>query len=63
MRLEEKVAIVTGGARGMGRAHCLTLAREGANIVACDINQTSPLVGYGLARNEDLDETINQVRA
>lgn len=63
MRLEGKVAIVTGGARGMGRAHCLTLAREGACIVACDIGKDSPLLGYGLAKNDDLTETVNQVRA
>ncbi len=31
MRLKDKV-IVTGGARGMGRAYCVGLAREGAEI-------------------------------
>ncbi len=63
MRLKGKVAIVTGGARGMGRSHCLTLAREGADIVACDINKTSPLVGYKMGGNEELEETVNQVKA
>jgi 3-oxoacyl-[acyl-carrier protein] reductase len=37
MRLEERVAIVTGAARGIGQAYCLALAREGAKIVAVDI--------------------------
>ena len=37
MRLKDRVAIVTGAARGIGQAYCLALAREGANIVAADI--------------------------
>lgn len=35
--LTGRVAIVTGGARGIGRATCNTLAREGADVVVCDI--------------------------
>jgi 3-oxoacyl-[acyl-carrier protein] reductase len=37
MRLRNRVAIVTGAARGIGQAYCIALAREGANIVAADI--------------------------
>ncbi len=36
-RLENKVAIVTGGARGLGRVFCLAMAKEGARIVVADI--------------------------
>jgi D-sorbitol dehydrogenase (acceptor) len=39
MRLEGKVAIVTGGASGMGRAICLRYASEGAKVVVADMNQ------------------------
>jgi len=37
MRLENKVAIVTGAARGLGRTFSVALAREGAKILAIDI--------------------------
>jgi len=39
MRLNNKIAIVTGARRGMGRAIALALAREGANVVVSDISQ------------------------
>jgi 3-oxoacyl-[acyl-carrier protein] reductase len=37
MRLKDRVAIVTGAARGIGQAYCLALVREGAAIVATDL--------------------------
>lgn len=38
-RLEGNVAIVTGAAQGIGRAFCAGLAREGAHVVAADIQE------------------------
>ncbi len=37
MKLDGKAAIVTGAAKGFGRAYCLRLAEEGARVVAVDI--------------------------
>lgn len=39
MQLENKVAIVTGGAGGIGRAACVALAREGAAVAVVDLRQ------------------------
>ncbi|MCL5105351.1 MAG: 3-oxoacyl-ACP reductase FabG [Armatimonadetes bacterium] len=36
--LQGRVAVVTGGAQGIGRAICLTLAKEGADVVVADMN-------------------------
>ncbi|MGC9346758.1 MAG: SDR family NAD(P)-dependent oxidoreductase, partial [Anaerolineae bacterium] len=36
--LQDKIAVVTGGAQGLGAAICRRLADEGAHIVVADIN-------------------------
>jgi NAD(P)-dependent dehydrogenase (short-subunit alcohol dehydrogenase family) len=52
MRLKDKIAIVTGGARGMGRAYCLGLAREGATVI----------VNYA-RRADAAEEVVAQIKA
>ena len=56
-RLNDRVAFVTGAARGQGRAHCVRLAEEGADIIAIDI--AGPVVGSLVepATMEQLEET------
>lgn len=60
-RVEGKVALVTGAARGMGRAHAVRLAEEGADVVAVDVCAPLPSVAYDSATPEDLAETVRRV--
>ncbi len=62
-QLEGKVAFISGAARGQGRSHALTLAREGADIIAVDVCKQVETVPYDTARSEDLAETVRQVEA
>lgn len=63
-RLENKVAIITGAARGIGRATAIAFAREGATIVGLDIAATvSELLEVEPATLADLDETGKLVEA
>lgn len=60
-KLEGKVALITGGARGQGRSHALTFAREGADVVICDVAGQLPTAPYSLASEEELSETARSV--
>ncbi len=50
MRLSDRVVIVTGGARGIGRAYCLGVAAEGARVVVADVADPKPTVAEIEAR-------------
>ena len=62
-RVEGKVAFITGAARGQGRSHAITLAREGADIIAVDIAAQIASVPYPMATPEDLAQTVKEVEA
>jgi 3-oxoacyl-[acyl-carrier protein] reductase len=50
-RLENKVAIVTGGGRGLGKVYCLRMAEEGAKVVVADILE------------REAEETVSEIKA
>ena len=60
-RLDGKVALITGAARGQGRSHAVRLAEEGADIIAIDALADVGSVGYPLATQDDMDETVRLV--
>jgi NAD(P)-dependent dehydrogenase (short-subunit alcohol dehydrogenase family) len=63
-RLRNKVAVVTGAARGIGRAAAVAFAREGADVAGIDINApVDPRSGVKPATPEDSQETEKLVRA
>ncbi|MGY1815732.1 mycofactocin-coupled SDR family oxidoreductase [Blastococcus sp. SYSU D00820] len=62
-QLDGRIALVTGGARGQGRAHALALAAEGATVVVADIAGQIASVPYAMATRDDLDATVAAVTA
>ncbi|MGW4365863.1 mycofactocin-coupled SDR family oxidoreductase [Nocardia takedensis] len=60
-KLDDRVAVISGAARGQGRSHAVNLAAEGASIIALDICADLEGNTYPLARREDLDETVRLV--
>jgi SDR family mycofactocin-dependent oxidoreductase len=59
--LDGRVALVTGAARGQGRAFARRLAGEGADVVAFDICAEPSDIPYPAATAEDLDSTVLEV--
>lgn len=62
-RVQGKVALITGAARGQGRSHAVRLAEEGADIIAVDVCAPIPGVLYEAATEDDLAQTVKDVEA
>lgn len=60
-RVEGKVALITGAARGQGRSHAVRLAEEGADIIALDVCEDIETSVIPLASDDDLTETAKLV--
>jgi (+)-trans-carveol dehydrogenase len=60
-RVADKVAFITGAARGQGREHAVRLAEEGANIIAVDVCADIDGVSYPGATEDGLADTARMV--
>lgn len=61
--LEGKVGIVTGAGHGMGAAHALALAREGASVALVDICRNDPHVPVAAATESALEKVAQRISA
>ena len=60
--MSNKVAFISGAARGQGRAHAVRLAQEGYDILAFDICRQIDTVAYALPGRDDLEVTADLVK-
>ena len=59
--MDGATSLITGGARGIGLASAIALAKEGSNIVLYDVAEDLPGVNYPLATESDLYEAKEKI--
>src|SRR6266567_3147020 len=60
-RFQDRTVFITGAAHGMGRAHALAFAREGARLVLCDACRQYSSVPYPLAQPAELASLVSEI--
>ncbi|MDJ0490928.1 SDR family oxidoreductase [Rhodococcus qingshengii] len=60
--LKGKTILISGVARGQGRAHALEIARRGGNVIGLDVCEQIAGIRYPLATENDLAVTVEQVQ-
>jgi NAD(P)-dependent dehydrogenase (short-subunit alcohol dehydrogenase family) len=64
MELRDKIAIVTGGARGIGRGMALALARQGVHVAVADLYTPSKgTAGYAFSTEQEVNKTVGELAA
>lgn len=63
MRYRDQVVLITGAARGQGRAHAFAFAREGAHVVLCDTLRHYTSVPYPLSAEDELAHVAHEIEA
>lgn len=61
MQLDSKVVVITGAARGLGRAYAAAMAAEGASILACDISDCSDTVAEVTAAGGRIESVVTDI--
>lgn len=61
MQLNSKVVVITGAARGLGRAYAVAMAAEGAAILACDINDCNETAAEVKAAGGRIETAITDI--
>src|SRR5215813_6592616 len=63
MDVRDTVAVVTGGARGIGRGIALALAHEGVHVAVADLYQPGrTTAGYVLSTEQEVANTVEEIK-
>lgn len=64
MELQDKVAVITGGARGIGRGMALALARQGVHVAVADLyTPNKGTAGYAFSTEQEVNKTVEELNA